>query len=66
MPNLRPMLLITLVFLGYLLWLEWQKDYGPQPLSAPAPANVSTGAPTGVDADAAEVPATFRQTALPR
>lgn len=30
MANLRPMLLISLVFLGYLLWVEWQKDYGPQ------------------------------------
>jgi YidC/Oxa1 family membrane protein insertase len=29
------MLIITLVFLGYLLWIEWQKDYGPQPISAP-------------------------------
>jgi YidC/Oxa1 family membrane protein insertase len=28
MANLRPVLLITLVFLGYLLWVEWQKDYG--------------------------------------
>jgi YidC/Oxa1 family membrane protein insertase len=26
-----------LVFLAYLLWVEWQKDYGP----APAPQNVS-------------------------
>ncbi len=31
MANLRPVLLLTLVFLGYLLWVEWQKDYGPQP-----------------------------------
>lgn len=36
MPNLRPILLISLVFLGYLLWVEWQKDYGPQPGSVPA------------------------------
>ena len=31
MANLRPVLLISLLFLGYLLWVEWQKDYGPQP-----------------------------------
>ncbi len=30
MANLRPALLISLVFLAYLLWVEWQKDYGPQ------------------------------------
>jgi YidC/Oxa1 family membrane protein insertase len=29
--NLRPVLLITLLFLGYLLWVEWQRDYGPRP-----------------------------------
>ena len=34
MANFRPMLLISLVFLGYLLWVEWQKDYGPQPRRA--------------------------------
>jgi YidC/Oxa1 family membrane protein insertase len=31
MGNLRPVLLVTLLFLGYLLWVEWQKDYGPKP-----------------------------------
>jgi YidC/Oxa1 family membrane protein insertase len=36
MANLRPVLLISLLFLGYLLWVEWQKDYGPQPPAAPA------------------------------
>jgi YidC/Oxa1 family membrane protein insertase len=30
MANLRPVLLMTLVFLGYLLWVEWQRDYGPR------------------------------------
>jgi YidC/Oxa1 family membrane protein insertase len=33
MANLRPMLLLTLVFLGYMLWFEWQKEYGPKPIS---------------------------------
>ncbi|MDX1556155.1 MAG: membrane protein insertase YidC [Xanthomonadales bacterium] len=32
---MRPVLLITLVFLAYLIWVEWQKDYGPAP-AAPA------------------------------
>ena len=30
MGNLRPVLIIGLVFLGYMLWIEWQKAYGPQ------------------------------------
>jgi len=46
MANLRPILLITLVFLAYLIWLEWQKDYGPQPV-AQAPATVQTDTTTG-------------------
>jgi YidC/Oxa1 family membrane protein insertase len=36
MTNIRPILLITLVFLAYLIWLEWQKDHGPQPSEQPA------------------------------
>ncbi|MEE4172686.1 MAG: membrane protein insertase YidC [Xanthomonadales bacterium] len=45
MANLRPVLLISLLFLGYLIWVEWQKDYGPQPqpqstpVAETAPAN---------------------------
>jgi len=31
MGNLRPVLIMALVFLGYMIWIEWQKDYGPQP-----------------------------------
>jgi YidC/Oxa1 family membrane protein insertase len=34
MGNLRPALAIGLVFLAYMLWVEWQKDYGPQPAPA--------------------------------
>jgi YidC/Oxa1 family membrane protein insertase len=30
MANLRPVLFISLLFLGYLLWIEWQRDYGPR------------------------------------
>lgn len=33
MANLRPALFITLIFLGYMLWIEWQKDYAPQPVT---------------------------------
>jgi YidC/Oxa1 family membrane protein insertase len=31
MGNLRPVLLIGLVFLGYMIWVQWQKDYAPAP-----------------------------------
>jgi len=44
MGNLRPVLAIGLVFLAYMLWVEWQKDYGPKPLPAQAsPASESSG-----------------------
>lgn len=32
MNNPKNMLLIALLFLGFLLYIEWQKDYGPQPV----------------------------------
>ena len=61
--NLRPMLLITLVFLSYLIWVEWQKDYGPQYTGTKAPLNSgqerldppSLSAP--VSAEAGDLPA---------
>lgn len=31
MNNPKNMLLIALIFLGFLLYVEWQKDYAPQP-----------------------------------
>ena len=36
MANLRPMLFMGLLVLAYMMWVEWQKDYGvkPQPRSA--------------------------------
>ena len=39
MANLRPVLFVSLLFLGYLLWVEWQKDYGPAPAASPAVMN---------------------------
>ena len=41
MGNLRPVLIMGLVFLGYMMWIEWQKDYGPQP-EPQAPATQTT------------------------
>jgi YidC/Oxa1 family membrane protein insertase len=31
MANLRPMLFMGLLVLSYLMWIEWQKDYGVKP-----------------------------------
>jgi YidC/Oxa1 family membrane protein insertase len=48
MGNLRPVLIIGLVFLGYMIWVQWQKDYGP----APKPASTQSQLPS----DTAAVP----------
>ena len=58
MANLRPVLLISLVFLGYMLWVEWQKDYAPRALPGAAERAVATetdllppaALPAGLDA----------------
>jgi YidC/Oxa1 family membrane protein insertase len=54
MGNLRPVLLMGMVFLAYLLWVEWQKDYGPQPA---APVATTANAPAGQDIPTATPPA---------
>ena len=36
--QLRPILLIGLAVVGFLLWQEWQEDYGPGARREPAPA----------------------------
>jgi YidC/Oxa1 family membrane protein insertase len=59
MGNLRPVLLITIAMLGYMLWIEWQKDYGPatQRSSSPVvqPATQS-GTQSGTQASDLEFP----------
>jgi YidC/Oxa1 family membrane protein insertase len=56
MPNLRPVLLISLLFLGYLMWLEWQKDYGPQPPAAQATGTAAVDAPAAPVTDGGDLP----------
>ena len=59
MGNLRPVLIIGLVFLGYMLWVEWQKDYGPQSSPAAVEATSSTDTlsiPSPDSVDAADMP----------
>jgi len=48
MGNLRPVLIMGLVFLGYLMWIEWQKDYGPVPEPRTAIEQTSSRAAEGV------------------
>ena len=39
MENQKTLLYFTLFFIIYLLWAQWQTDYGPQPV---APVAVET------------------------
>lgn len=39
MADLRPMLLMGLIVLSYLMWVEWQKDYSSQPATATTSIN---------------------------
>jgi YidC/Oxa1 family membrane protein insertase len=38
MGNLRPLLFVGLLFLGYMIWVQWQRDYGPVPQRPGTPA----------------------------
>lgn len=49
MGNLRPVLLITLGLLGYMLWIEWRKDYGPPP-AQPTSVNATSAKEVFVEA----------------
>jgi YidC/Oxa1 family membrane protein insertase len=42
MANLRPMLFMGLLVLSYMMWVEWQKDYGVKPRSQPVTEVSST------------------------
>jgi [NiFe] hydrogenase diaphorase moiety small subunit len=55
MENQRLLLYFTLFFIVYLLWAEWQMDYGPKQEAPPATAT-ATGTVEAPQADA-EVPA---------
>ena len=61
MGNLRPALIMGLVLLGYLIWVEWQRDYGPAPGPRATQEQVSDALPVPSDSPdlpaAADVPA---------
>jgi YidC/Oxa1 family membrane protein insertase len=46
MGNLRPVLIIGLVFLGYMIWVQWQKDYGPAPKPPAAQSQSQSDTPS--------------------
>ena len=46
MANLRPMLFMGLLVLSYLMWVEWDKDYGVKPQPKPATEATSTSLDT--------------------
>ena len=48
MANLRPILFMGLLFLAYMMWVEWQKDYGPKP---PVQSAAGTENPVSATAD---------------
>ena len=54
--QLRNLLLIALVVVGFLVWQAWQKDYGPKPL-APAPSAAVSEDGTPVPVLEEDVPA---------
>lgn len=49
MGNLRPVLLISLLILGYLLWIAWQKDYGAPPVKPVTTEDQAFKAETSAD-----------------
>ncbi len=42
MANLRPILFMGLLVLSYMMWVEWQKDYAPEPQPQQGTTNSST------------------------
>ena len=48
MANLRPILFMGLLVISYLMWVEWQKDYGPQPV-APQQAEETVSPAAAID-----------------
>jgi YidC/Oxa1 family membrane protein insertase len=46
MAQLRPMLFMGLLVLSYLMWVEWQKDYGVKPQAQPVTEVANSGLET--------------------
>ncbi|MDM7859341.1 membrane protein insertase YidC [Alteromonas sp. ASW11-36] len=62
MESQRSFLLIGLVLVSFLLWTEWQKDYGPQPIQ---PVESTTELPAAANGVPSATPAPNAQSAVP-
>jgi YidC/Oxa1 family membrane protein insertase len=49
MNNPKNLLLIALIFLGFLLYAEWQQDYGPKPVANVTSSESSTLSTSAID-----------------
>ncbi|HEY4293206.1 membrane protein insertase YidC [Luteibacter sp.] len=63
MNQTRTLLFFALMFVAYLLWTEWEKDYGPHPV-APTPAAQTDAAAGKANADAS-IPGATAPAAVP-
>lgn len=52
MTSTRNLLLIALLSISYLLWMQWQEDYGPKPPASAASAGSGATTPADVPPDA--------------
>jgi YidC/Oxa1 family membrane protein insertase len=57
MNNPKNMLLVALLFLGILLYMEWQKDYASRPISEETSQLESSSATINNSAETADIPA---------
>jgi len=55
MPNTRSILLIALIFVGYLLWQQWEQDYGLHSPALPA-TSTTTSAPANASNNSTPLP----------
>ncbi|MBF7074652.1 membrane protein insertase YidC [Glaciecola sp. MH2013] len=56
MESQRPLLIIGLLLVSYLLWIEYQETYGPQPLTPPAQTVADQGIPSVPSATTSSIP----------
>ena len=56
MDNTRLFLFAALVFVGMLLWQQWQADYGPQPVASSDSQVGNTASGTGQQAVVDDLP----------
>jgi YidC/Oxa1 family membrane protein insertase len=69
MGNLRPVLIVGLLFLAYMIWVQWQRDYGPAPrpsAETQAPASAPPGQADGLPAAAADLPSPLDPVDVPQ